>query len=328
MSITYVSELKRLKTEGKPNPIYHLTAKIPYLERQIIDEIANLSGGKSTSLRKVNLEEIGTSQLEELVCSGGLLSGNIVILITGAGKIKGDRAKATVSVFKNMIEGNVAIFTESEIAKNTIIGKFLSTNAKQISEGGVNERMLLSWIKKRFSDDKCSISSDAAHLLIEHTLGEMSILSMEINKLISFAGEGVMIQSSHIKEIIPKKSDLIIFQVLDALADKKTADGIRLIHTLIHNGEPPERALSMVVNHFIKVLLAGELTKQKLGQKEIAGRLKCHPFVAKKSIASSRRFKRNELLKYLEELQKADVAFKTGKAEPLFALESALFQLV
>ncbi len=326
--ISYVSELKRLKDGGTPDQIYHLVANIPYLERQVVDEIVNITTGSKSSAKKVNINEIEPHNLNELLSSGSLLSGNNVILVSDAGKIKGNKAKEIVSAFENMIPGNVAIFIETGIAKNTIIGKFLTKSAKVISEGGVNERMLLSWIKKRFKDNECSISADAAHLLIEHTCGDMLSLSMEIDKLVAFAGKDMMIESSHIKEIIPKKIDLIIFQVLDALADKKTSVGIRLIHTMIHNGEPPERALSMISNHFMKVLLAGELSHKRYDQKEIAQKLKCHPFVAKKAISSSNRFSKKELLGYLESLQDAEISFKTGKADALFSLESALFSLV
>lgn len=327
MTGNYISELKRLKKGGEPHIIYHFSANLPYLESQIINAIASFSAG-SNSIVTVDIDEIEPTELEEILCSASLLSGSTVAKIVNSSKVKGDHARQVTKIIDNMISGNVVIFVEPKIPKNSIIGKYLVKSAHTLDESGVNESVLRSWISKRFKMGDCDISRDASNLLVEYTLGDMPRLSMEIDKLISFSGGNIRIESKHIKEIISKNSDLRIFQVLDALADNKITEGIRLIHTLIRDGEPPERTLAMIINHFQRILLTSEYAKKGMSQTEITNRLQCHPFVAKKSITSAKRFTKEKLLSYLNEFQTADQLFKTGKAKPLFAIESALFQLV
>jgi DNA polymerase III subunit delta len=327
MTTSYNDELKRLKKGGKPNSIYYLSANLPYLEKQIVETIATFAGDRN-SIVTLDIMNTETTELEEILCSSSLLSGSTIVRIVNSSKLLGDHAKIVVQIIDNMIDGNVVIVVEPKIPKNSIVGKYLMKSAHVLSKTGINDTILRSWINKRFKVKNCSISREASNLLIEYTLGDMPRLSMEIDKLISYSGGNINIEPKHISEIISKDSTLKIFQVLDALADNKTTEGIRLIHKLVGEGEPPERTLAMINNHFQRILLALEYTKMGMGEVEITTKLHCHPFVAKKSVTSAKRFTREKLLRYISEFHTADVLFKTGKAKPLFAIESALFQLV
>jgi len=326
--ITYKSELSRIKEGNEPKPVYWLAANLPYIEKQIIDTIGDRLGGKTLSVKNISVEEIDPVEFESIICSGNLLSGGVLVVATDAKKIKGDKGKRLIESLKRIAPGNVVIFTEADIPKNTSLGKYLATEVCVITETGIDLNTIRRWINKRVSTNDCHITKDAIELLIDHTMGDMATLSSELDKLTAFVGKDETITSAIIKSIIPKKKDLIIFQVLDALADRNIAQSIQYIHELIVNGEPPERALVMIYNHFMKVLLAGKLTSEKMSQQQIASKLSCHPFVAKKAIAASKRFDSRELMTYLKQIQDADIAVKTGKSTAMFALETALFQFI
>lgn len=325
---TYVDELRRVKGGGAPNSLYHFNASCPYLERELTEAIGAKFSSSSISVVNADLSETDVQEFKFLVSSSSLLTSGKLILVSGAEKLKGDAGKEIIQALSNANPQNIIIFTDHEISKTTSLGKFIGANATVIDNTGLNDKMLLSWVKKRFKDRNCEVADDAILLMLERTLGDMIALSQEIDKLSSYAGEGATLTKNDISQNLPENPEIIIFQITDALGAKQPAKGVRLLHEMVKGGEPPERIIVMIYNHFLRVLLAKEMTENKLKEKEVAEKLKCHPFAAKKAIESGQMFSKQELIGYLAEIQKADVATKTGLADALSAIETALFQLV
>ena len=324
--MTYVEELKKLKTEA-PNPLYWFAISCPYLERELIEAIGNKLGGLIQAQTQLDLSDTPIQDFSILLGSGSIFSSGKLIIVEGAAKIKGDAGKDIIEAIKQANPANIILFKDYDIQKTTSLGKYLALNAVVIEETGLDDKILASWIKKRFKDQGCEVTDEAVRMLLERSIGDMVALAMQIEMLSNFVGNAKKITQKEVAEIVPENPEIVIFQVLDALSARQPAKGIRFLHELIGSGEPPERVLVMVYNHFLRVLEAQSLGS-KATEKQVAEALRCHPFVAKKALQSSKAFSKEELIGYLTYIQEADVAVKTGLAEPLFAIETALFQLV
>ncbi len=328
MSNSYVDELRRLKAGEAPKQFYHFAEACPYLERELLDLLMSKIGDPKMSKVDVDIPDMGPMDFKFLLSSGSLLSSGKLVLVSGAERLKGDAGKEVVQALEGANPQNTIVFMDSEIPRTTSLGKFVSTMAHVISDTGLNDKMLLAWAKKRFKDRGCDASDDAISALIERTLGDMIALACEIEKLSAFAGEGATVSKQDVDSTTQENPEIVIFKVTDALSSKNIAKGVRLLRQLVRSGEPAERISVMLYNHFMRILIAKELKAEKATEKDIAEKLKCHPFAAKKAIESAASFTREELIGYLAQIQEADVAMKTGLSEPLFAIETALFQLV
>lgn len=327
MKTSLVEELKRVKKE-QPKQLYLIATTNDYLERELLKAISEKISSDSGSLEYVDLGSTDPNDFRFIVSSGSLLVNGKVIVVTNAGKMKADKGKQIVETLGDICTTNVVVFRDDSISGATSLGKYLATNATIIEDSGLNTGMVLAWAKKRFENHNCEITDDALSALVEKTLGDLTLLAQEIEKLSLYVGKDNKVTIAQVTETTKERIEISIFQVLDDLAAKQTAKGIKLVHKIVANGEPPERLLVMLYNHFFRVLMAKSLSESKLSQADIAKKLACHPFVAKKAIQTAASFSSLELSRYLEKLTNAEILFKTGKAKPLEAIECALFELV
>jgi len=324
---TFTDELRKIRKGERPQPLYWICCSNPYLEREFLELVASSVGGGAMSKVAVDLTETEINDFVFTVTSGSLLSGGKVIIVSGALKIKGDDGKRITDAITNANPSNIIVFTEPDIPKTTSLGKHLASKAIQITESGLTEKMLSAWVKKKFQEKNCQVTDDASSIMVERSMGDLVALSGEIEKIASWLGEGATATRKDIEQLVPENPEIIVFQVFDALGAKQTSKGIKLLHGLVRNGEPAERVMAMLYNHFMRVLVAKEMSSQRATEKQIAERLRCHPFAAKKALESAIQFKKDELVSYLSAIANADVAAKTGMADALSAIESALFQL-
>lgn len=327
MKTSLVDELKRVKKEP-PNPLYLISTANDYLERELFKAISNKISSNTPMLEHVDLGLTDASDFRFIISSGSLLVDGKVIVVSNASKVKAEKGKQIVDALGDICPTNIVVFKDESISGTTSLGKYLASNATIIEDAGLNTGMVLAWAKKRFENQNCEISDDALSALIEKTLGDLTLLAQEIEKIVLYVGKGKKVSLPDVTETTKERVEISIFQVLDDLAARQTAKGIKLVHKIVANGEPPERLIVMLYNHFFRVLVAKSLSQSKLSQADIAKKLACHPFVAKKAIQTSSLFTSDELIKYLEKLTDAEISFKTGKAKPLEAIECALFELV
>ena len=327
MTTTLIDELKRVKKED-PGQLYWITASNDYLERELFKAISDKINPGSNSFDQIDLSQVDPNDFRFIVSSGSLLTGGKVIIVTDANKIKAERGKQIVEALNDICPTNVVIFRDESISGATSLGKFLSSKATVIDEAGLNNKLVLGWAKKRFENYNCQVTDEALAILVERTLCDLTLLAQEIEKISLYVGQTKSVTPADITQTTKERTEIIIFQVLDELASKQTAKGIKLVHKIVANGEPPERLIAMLYNHFFRVMLAKSLAGSKLSQAEIAKKLTCHPFVAKKALQTANMFTNDDLIRYLDRLTNAEISFKTGKAKPLEAIESALFELV
>lgn len=327
MTTTLIEELKRVKKE-EPRQLYWVTASNDYLERELFKAISDKINPGSNSLERIDLSQTDPNDFRFVVSSGSLLTGGKVIVVTDASKVKAEKGKQIVEALSDICPTNVVIFKDDSISGATSLGKFLSSKATVIDEAGLNNKLVLGWAKKRFDGYGCQVSDEALAILVERTLGDLTLLAQEIEKIVLFVGQSKTVTPADVSQTTKERVEIIIFQVLDELAAKQTAKGIKLVHKIVANGEPPERLIAMLYNHFFRVMMAKSLAGLKLSQAEISKKLACHPFVAKKALQTANMFTNDDLVRYLDRLASAEISFKTGKAKPLEAIESALFELV
>lgn len=327
MTTTLIEELKRVKKED-PRQLYWVTASNDYLERELFKAISDKISPGSNSLEQIDLSQVDPNDFRFIVSSGSLLTGGKVIVVTDAGKVKAEKGKQIVEALNDICPTNVVIFRDESISGTTSLGKFLSSKATVIDEAGLNNKLVLGWAKKRFDGYSCQVTDEALAILVERTLGDLTLLAQEIEKIVLYVGQEKAVTPADVTQTTKERTEIIIFQVLDELASRQTAKGIKLVHKIVANGEPPERLIAMLYNHFFRVMLAKSLAGSKLSQTEISKKLACHPFVAKKAMQTANMFTNDELIRYLDCLTNAEISFKTGKAKPLEAIENALFDLV
>ena len=216
------------------------------------------------------------------------------------------------------------VFWEKEkINKKLRLAKFLFKKAKKQEFGLLDGVKLMNWIVGEIREIKASvvsISPKAAEKLSVFVGNDLSLLSKEIEKLVAYKSKGE-ISEKDVELLVKSKIDTDIFKTIDSLArqDKKTAVGF--LHDHLNSGEDPFYLLSMYFYQFRNLLKVKALAEKNVSEREIAQKLKLHPFVARKSLEQGRNFSLDQLKKLYKDLCEIDFGAKTGKIEIELALD-------
>jgi len=112
------------------------------------------------------------------------------------------------------------------------------------------------------------------------------------------------------------------FEMVDALGQRNGSAAMRLFHGLLGEGKEPLYVFSMIARQFRLLLQAKSLAEQQAALPQLMKELGLrHEFVATKLLAQARNFSLGRLQGIYRELQRIDVAIKTGRVEPELALD-------
>jgi DNA polymerase-3 subunit delta len=92
-------------------------------------------------------------------------------------------------------------------------------------------------------------------------------------------------------------------------------------------GEPPLLILFLLTQRLRIIGLAQVLAREGLRPREIASRLKQHPFVIEKALEQGKQFSQETIGACLEECLWADGQLKGGRLEPKLVLELLLLKI-
>ena len=181
---------------------------------------------------------------------------------------------------------------------------------------------LAKWIKQEFQDRNCLIQSDAIKKLIEIIGNTSWALINEINKLANYSNGGE-IKAQQVELLTHQSTDLNIFNLIDAVAQKNKLTAYGLLYQELKSNRDPYYILTMIIYQFRNLLNIKGLQDDGYSQAEIAKKAKLHPFVVKKSSANLLKISGEELKNKYNKLLWADTSFKTGQnnlADTLFTL--------
>jgi DNA polymerase-3 subunit delta len=184
------------------------------------------------------------------------------------------------------------------------------------------------WVQNRVKEHGGSIDGVALRALVERVGADLWQMNNEIQKLVAYAG-GQMITTLMVNELIHASFEGKIFQLIDAVSQRRSADAIRLLQ---------EERLSGANDHYLLTML-GRQVRMLLGARafldgnpqatsqELANALNLHAFVAQKALTQARGFSLKHLKAVHDLLFQFDVQMKTGRIDADLAVDLTTIKL-
>lgn len=143
----------------------------------------------------------------------------------------------------------------------------------------------------------------------------------EIKKLASFMGKETNLEKEHIDKVMGLNFHNDIFNLLDSIEKHNSSESIKRLNYILDDGEPILRVLTVLGNQTKNILSSKLLIEEGCSDREIASRLKIHPYVASKCALQSKRFTIERLRKLLNLFLDADIKIKSGMMDETLVLE-------
>lgn len=228
-----------------------------------------------------------------------------------------------VSYLKNLEkdEGNIVVFREEPASEKT---KTLNKEGKTFFDFLAKQKYsqefkvlrgdaLLVFMKKEAQSYDKEISLGAAKLLASYFGDDLWSISREIKKL-AFSYQEKIISLEAAKASAKESFGEDIFALSDAISAKDSKTSYSLLEKQRAAGLGDEYLLSMITRQIkILLLVKGEAKKTNDATK-IAGKLKLHPYVVKKSLAQIKNFEEANLKTLFNRLVEIDFLNKSGKS--------------
>ena len=212
---------------------------------------------------------------------------------------------------------------DKKLKEKSGLWDFLAENAKCQKFSYFNLLQLKKWINDRLEKEGVKINEKALLKLIDFVGNDLWQMEQELLKLGAFVlnrGDNA-IGETDVENLVKSKINADIFLMVDSLARKERITTMRLLQKHLKKGEEELYILNMFVYQFRNIIQIKELLDKGESEKEVAQKLKLHPYVLKKSINQAKLFSLAELKKIYRMMLQADLCIKTGKIKADTALD-------
>jgi DNA polymerase III subunit delta len=188
------------------------------------------------------------------------------------------------------------------------------------------------WIAETAQQQGTRIERDAADLMAEMIGGDPVALHTELQKLATYAGEGVAITPQMVEELVGAMTQDSIFTLVDAIAAGDRARALQLLHAQLAQASstPTDVALYLIrmLARQVRILL-----RIRLGQEaghsnsQITTDVKIPRYYADRYFRQARRLSKERLQRTFEQLAALEFALKNGSADPATGLDLLVTKL-
>ena len=186
---------------------------------------------------------------------------------------------------------------------------------------------LLRWLAGRFKLHGGYAEPMAVQRLEQLCTTGLRTIDSEVRKLVSYA-ENRPITVNDVELMVPESIEANIFRAVDAAVERKPAQALRLLYSLLDDGQAFSTILAMLARQTRMLLQAAAMLAKRVPEDDIKKQLNIrHAFVLRKTLRQARRLRVPTLKRMHTAIYETDLAVKTGKLDERVALETLFCRL-
>ncbi|MEG1581809.1 MAG: DNA polymerase III subunit delta [Clostridia bacterium] len=183
--------------------------------------------------------------------------------------------------------------------------------------------LLNSWTEsKLLKPFNVSMNSDAKELLFAYCSSDLTRISSELSKLVSYVGDNGNITTQNIKDMVVEDKDYKIFELTDAIAKGNKEKALDILYELNDKEKSSYSILTPLYNHYRRLLYISINNKESLSR--LADYFHIKEFAVKMMFGQAKNYTQRKLKTIVDLLAKADEDIKSG----LMKDETAIFFVV
>ena len=216
------------------------------------------------------------------------------------------KSKILKSVFNEPIDTTVLVILNEQPCLNL---KKLET-ATVVDCSRLSDEMITRWVRAEAKKSEVIVDKEAISLLIDYSNGDMTKISGEVNKLVSYVGNGGQIGEIDVETVCSKDTDYNVFELTDAIGKGNTEKVLSMLKDMLSKNSNKYQVFASVYYHLRKLL---HVSISSLNESELAESLNIkNPkaiFVLKNQ---AKNFKVKRLKEICDKFSYYDSAFKRG----------------
>lgn len=188
-----------------------------------------------------------------------------------------------------------------------------------------DERTLMNWVLSTLRKEK-NITSATMELFLSRTGNDMEFIEKELEKLLCYTIGRDVVTSKDVEDVCTVRTENKIFDMINAIAEKKQKKALDLYYDLLALKEPPMRILYLITRQFNLLMQVKALLAQGFDQNGAAEKLKMQSFIVRNYARQARSFTEEELERAVKDCIEAEEAVKTGRMNDVLSVELLIVQ--
>lgn len=283
------------------------------------------------AVTRVDLAE-GKTAARDIVAacrSIGLFTPRIAVVVRAAEILDKKTAERdeVARYIKAPVDGCTLILRATKLNGTSAVVKRTKKVGVVLAFSGLKSREAVGWVRDRASALKHRMDYGAAQLVVELVGCDLLRLENTMEQLSLFAGPNQTIDQDLVEKLLTATRSHSVFELVDAVGERRAADALRHLDSMLGHREPPLKILGMVTRHFRFLWQIGELQAAGTGSDDIVRRLGLHPFQAKKMTAQTRLFDASTLRCAYERLYETDLQLKSTRHDGSVLMERLVLDL-
>ncbi len=350
-------ELRRALGKQAPGPIYFCLGEEPYVTAQAIELLRDAAVGPEDLLNTERFEA-GAPMMSILTAAAMLpaFAERRLVVLTSAESLTADDQELLTAYINDPSPSTCFVVAAAKADQRRRLFSLLLQRATVVNCQPLLERELPSWLNGQATAMGLQLTPDVAHALIERTGASLHALTNELEKLrtygsaraealaqtggdaplplkppsqthVSSTSVPVKIELDALTQLTAHGREHSIFELTDAVGERRLADALVLARHLLDQGEHPVGLLTMLTRHLRRLWLARCAADAGQAPAALAQRLGVMPRYAETLHRQSAGFTSRRLQRILTSCVTADAQLKGGRLPKEQVVELLLLEV-
>ncbi|MDE6845305.1 MAG: DNA polymerase III subunit delta [Lachnospiraceae bacterium] len=317
--------MKKLSEEiksGELKQIYILYGEEAYLRNQYKDKIkkAMLGEGDVMNFHYFEGKDVKVGEVVDLAETMPFLAERRVIMLENSGLFS-HGGEEMAEYLAAPSQTTYFVFVEPTVDKRSKLYKAATAKGRAIEFKAQDETTLKRWILGFLKKENKNITERDLNLFLDKTGSDMENIRGELEKLLCYCMERDVITAQDIEAVCTKQVSSQIFDMINAVAERRQKAAMDLYYDLLTLKEPPMRILFLITRQFNLLLQVKELKNKGYDANTIGEKVGLAGFIARKYVAQAAKFKEADLRRALTDCVEAEEAVKTGRMNDVMSVE-------
>ncbi len=307
---------------GNFQPVYLLCGEERYLRKQYKDKLKAALCAPEDNLNNHFYEgkNLPMGEIIDLAETLPFFAERRVIIIENSGLFKSGGEQ--MAEYLNVQNGStVFIFVESEVDKRSKLYKAVGSNGSVVEFVAQDENTLKRWVAGILKREGKKVTENTVQFFLSKTGTDMENIYMELEKLICYCMDTEVVTSQDVEAICTTRITSHIFDMVDAIADRRSKAALELYYDLLALKEPPMRILFLIARQCNILLQVKEMKGKGFSGKDMASAIGVPAFALNKYITQAGKFKTAVLKSAVVKCVDAEEAVKTGRMNDVMSVE-------
>ena len=317
--------MKKLSEEiksGQLKQVYILYGEEAYLRSQYKDKLktALLGDVDAMNFHYFEGKDVRSQEVIDLAQTMPFLAERRVIMLENSGLFS--HGGEDLAEYMSAISPTAYfVFVEPTVDKRSKLYKAATAKGRAIEFKAQDETTLKRWILGLLKKENKNITERDLNLFLDKTGSDMENIRGELEKLFCYCMEKDVITAQDIEAVCTKQVSSQIFDMINAVAERRQKAAMDLYYDLLTLKEPPMRILFLITRQFNLLLQVKELRNKGFDANTIGEKVGLAGFIARKYAAQAAKFKEADLRSALTDCVETEEAVKTGRMNDVMSVE-------